>query len=77
MHKLYDGYLFSKIEKWLSDGEQVLLGIDANTPVYDGNFAERLAKVNLSSLYTRLHGEEMPPSHQSGTNAIMGSSESP
>ena len=72
VHELYDDYLFSKIEKWLSDGEQVLLGIDANAPVYDSKFADRMAEVNISSLYTRVHGKEMPPSHQSGTDAIMG-----
>ena len=79
VHELFDDYLFSRIEKWQSDGEEVLLAIDTNEPVYKSKFADRLSdpKVNLASVYTRVHEEEMSPSHVSGSEVIMGFFASP
>ena len=74
VRKLFDEYLFSLLKKWRADGEEVVLAIDANEPVYKGKFADRLAdkKVNMVSAYTRVHNEEMPASHMRGSKAIMG-----
>ena len=55
--KLFDEYLFGKIETWRSAGEEFLLGIDANKHIYQSKFAKKLAEVGveLSSAYTRVH----------------------
>ena len=77
--ELYDDYLFGLLQQWRSDGDEVLLLIDANENVYKGRFARRLAdkKVNLKSVYTHLHKKKMPFSHITGKQPIMGAFASP
>ena len=71
--ELFGKYLFDKIVKWRSAGEEVLLGIDANEHIYRSKFAQKLAEigVELSSAYTRVHNKEMPASHSRGSKPII------
>jgi hypothetical protein len=69
----FDQDLINNIKKWLSGGEQVMLGIDANEDVRYGTFAQRLrSECGLKEIMTKNLGPNLPNTYARGSNPIDG-----
>ena len=64
--------LLDLIRKWITQGEHVLLAIDANQNVYSGKLAQRLRDppFNMTCMLEEATGEQVPNSHFSGSRQI-------
>ena len=62
--------LSKKITDWTTNGEKIILTIDVNEDVRDGNFAQMMRRVGLVSAIRRKHGNNMPPTYQLGSRPI-------
>ena len=72
--EFFDKHLFALIKECRLNNEEVALMIDANKDVYEGKFAEAIAKqgVELKSAYDQVHEERILSSHIRGSKALMG-----
>jgi hypothetical protein len=68
--ELLDDELSKFIEQCLSNGEQLVVGIDANENVRDGTFTQRMREIGLVEICTHKHGMEGPPTYARGTTPI-------
>ena len=67
-------HLAEQIALWKRDGDEIVLFVDANSDVYDGILARRLAQddVRMKDVCEELLGHRSPNSHQSGSLPISG-----
>jgi hypothetical protein len=69
----FDMDLIHSIKKWLSLGDQVILGIDVNEDVRSGSFARRLrAECRLQEINVKNYGNNLPNTYARGSNPIDG-----
>jgi hypothetical protein len=68
--ELLDSQLSKFVEQCLSNGEQLVLGIDANEDIRVGPFSQRMMEVGLVEICTYKHGKEGPPTYARGTTPI-------
>ena len=59
--QLFHKFLFSKIKKWQSKCEELILVIDAKEDVYKGLFAEHLVDigVEMTCAYKKIHKQRI------------------
>ncbi len=64
--------LTNLITKWVSEGANVILAIDANQNVYSCLLAKKLAEhpINMNCAVEKTIGERVPNSHHRGTTPI-------
>ena len=64
--------LLNILQKWIQNGEHVLLAMDANQDVYTGYLASKLKErpYNMTCMMADALGEQVPNSHFSGTRKI-------
>jgi hypothetical protein len=67
-------HIGTQIALWIAAGEQVLLFTDANSDVYRGILATRLASddIRMTEQCREILGSESPASHSTGSNPITG-----
>jgi hypothetical protein len=67
-------HIGTQIALWIAAGEQVLLFTDANSDVYRGILATRLASddIRMTEQCREILGFESPASHSTGSNPITG-----
>jgi hypothetical protein len=69
----FDMDLIHIIKKWLSLGDQVILGIDVNEDVRNGSFARRLrVECGLQEIMIKNHGNDLPNTYARGSIPIDG-----
>ena len=64
--------LVTQLKQWTTQGEHILLTIDANQNIYSGHLAASLRRdhLNIQCLMEQATGERVPNSHFRGTGAI-------
>jgi hypothetical protein len=60
------------LQEWVDAGDQIVLLMDANEDVREGELADKLAEVGLTDLIMGRHGREGPPTFQLGSHPIDG-----
>jgi len=60
------------LQVWSNDGEQILIGLDANEKVNQQEITEYFNSVGMSEAILHRHGQDAPPMHQCGSKAIDG-----
>jgi hypothetical protein len=69
----FDTELIDSIKKWLSLGDQVILGIDVNEDVRNGSFARRLrAECGMQEIMVKNYGTNLPNTYTRGSTPIDG-----
>jgi hypothetical protein len=59
--KLFDTHLKHQLQEWLSQGEQIVLGIDMNEDNRTGNTAKMLKDIGMIDAILKLHRPDRPP----------------
>ena len=64
--------LLAQFKVWWSSGEQIMLAIDANSNVYDGQLAQAISEpgLDMSCMFEDVMGSRVPNSHFRGTEQI-------
>ena len=72
LRKLFDEWLFGRINEWQKANKDIMLLINANEDIYKGPFADNLVEdgVEMECAYFRLHQHKIPTSK--ATLPIMG-----
>ena len=58
------------IKSWIAQGAQVLLMLDANSPLTDANFSKFVTDTGLFDILGALHGIDSPRSYNRGSRTI-------
>lgn len=66
----FDHDLMQFISSCMANGEQIILGIDANEDVRTGSFARNMHGLGLSDICTSRHGIDPPPTYARGSLPI-------
>ena len=61
---------WNQIDKWISDGEQLIIGGDWNKDVTNDNFLKPFLERNLLPVMSTTHGKELPETHNNGSKPI-------
>ena len=64
--------LCAEIVKWQVSGDQVIIGLDANEDVRNGDFSRKLARLGLTETITAQHGNCTPATYKRGSIPIDG-----
>ena len=67
---MFDNDLTALIQKWIRQGEKVVLMIDSNDDINTGAFDRKLRQCGLISALRTRHGTNVPPTQHSGSVAI-------
>jgi len=60
------------LQAWSNDGEQIIMGIDANETINQPEITEYFNSVGMTEAILHRHGTDAPPTHQCGSQAIDG-----
>jgi hypothetical protein len=66
----FDDDLLTFLTTCLQSGEQIILGIDANTDNRTGNFQQRLQACGMTNLFLFKFGHDIPPTYSRGSTPI-------
>lgn len=58
---LFDLHLKEQLQEWLTEGDQIVLGMDMNEYVRTGKTAQMLRELGLMDAILKLHRPEQPP----------------
>ena len=61
---------WTQVDKWLDDGEQLVIGGDWNIEVTKEKFLEEFTKRNLIPVISSKFGNNLPPTHNNGSYPI-------
>lgn len=62
--------LMALLQKWITAGDKIILLVDSNEDIRDGNFDRGLRQLGLHSGIRTRHGNSPPPTHQKGSAPI-------
>ena len=68
--KNFDIDLFTIINNWLRDGIRIILCLDANEDVSQGQFNPQATTNGLFNVHTSIHNDPLPPTHNNGSKPI-------
>jgi len=60
------------LQAWSNDGEQILMGVDANDIINHPEITEFFNTLGMMEAILHRHGQDAPPMHQCGSQAIDG-----
>jgi len=60
------------LQAWSDDGEQILIGLDANEKVNTPEITKYFHSLGMTEAILHRHGQDAPPMHQCGSQAIDG-----
>jgi hypothetical protein len=66
----FDADLREFIGKCISDGEQVIVGIDVNEDIRSGKFQKMMNEIGFTEIMTFAHGLDLPPTYSRGSAPI-------
>jgi len=67
---LFDSDLYSALEKQINEGTRVVVMLDANENVEDGQFHLCMQSLQLQNVFHRYCDQPMPPTHHAGSQPI-------
>lgn len=70
--KLFNDELLVELIKWISIGNQIVLGIDINEDIAKATLVTDLQRIGLSDIITKRYGTNAPPTHADGSKVIDG-----
>ena len=59
--------LCAEVVKWLAEGDQLVIGVDANEDVRSSTFGKRLKSLGLEETITAQHGSDGPATYNRGS----------
>jgi hypothetical protein len=68
--ELFTAHLIADIEKWISEGDQIILMIDANEDIR--SFAQAIQRTGLREVLLERHGQNAPATYNGGSVPIDG-----
>ena len=68
--KVYWEDLWKEVDKWLEDGENLIIGGDWNRDIREKKFLEEFQRRNLKPAVTGKHGNEGPETYNNGSKPI-------
>lgn len=70
--EVFSTELLVQLQKWIANGNQIVLGIDMNEDVHKAQLSKELLQIGMKDIITSRHGNEGPATYADGSTVIDG-----